>query len=175
MKRLLALASLFGLFGCTSVPGPSLPNGYAVAVVHSSGGPAPYMAWLGVYSNREAVFRSADWRLSRTMIDGARFQRIRALLSRPELRSDLESLTSRSEPYSDFEEVAFLIGEKEYRFVCREITPKGAVLDLLREIRAIKAYHLGNRPFAGPSCTSEPLNSALQPTGTAAPASWVLK
>lgn len=116
------------------------------------------MAWLGVYPNREAVFRSADWKLSRTKIDNAKFQRISALLARTELRAELESLTSRSKPYSDFEEVFFLLGPKEYRFVCREVPPEGAVLELLREVRSIAVFRLGDRPFAGPSCTSEPPN-----------------
>lgn len=83
------------------------------------------------------------------------------MLASTELQAELESLTSRSEPYSDFEEVSFLFGEKEFRFVCREVTPHGAALDLLREIRAVGVFRLGDRPFAGPACTSEPPNSPL--------------
>jgi hypothetical protein len=116
------------------------------------------MAWLGVYPNRQAAFRSADWKLSRTEIDDDRFDRIQALLARPELRAELEALTIRSEPYSDFEEVSFLFGETEYRFVCREVPPEGTVLALLREVRAIANFRLGDRPFAGAACTSEPPN-----------------
>jgi len=156
VKRLFTIAFLLAVAGCASTARPTLPDGYLIAVVHSSGGPAPYMAWLGVYSNRQAVFRSADRRLSRTEIERARHQRIQALLARAELQAELESLTSRSEPYSDFEEVFFLFGGKEYRFVCGEVEPQGAVLDLLREIRAVEAFRLGNRPFVGPPCMSEP-------------------
>jgi hypothetical protein len=133
------------------------------------------MAWLGVYPDREAVFRSANLRLSRTKVDAARYRRIQALLARTELQGELESLTSRSQPYSDFEEVFILLRGREFRFVCREVAPQGAVLDLLREIRAVGAFRLGDRPFAGPTCTSEPPNSALQPTPTAAPSAWVLQ
>ena len=47
---------------------------------------------------------------------------------------------------------------KEYRFVCREVIPHGAVLDLLREIRGVAAFRIGDRPFAGGRCTGETLN-----------------
>jgi hypothetical protein len=128
-----------------------------VAVIHSSGGPAPYTAWLGVYPNREVAFRSARGRLSRRKIDEARFQRMQALLSSAELRAELESLTTRSESFSDREEVAFLIKDKEYRFVCREVNPQSAVLALLREIRSLGRFRLEDRPFVGPDCTNEML------------------
>jgi hypothetical protein len=116
------------------------------------------MAWLGVYPDHDAIFRSADWKLSRAKIDDARFDRIKALLARPSLLIELEALTSRSEPYSDFEEVSLLFGEEEYRFICREVTPNGTLLELLHELRGIADFRIGDRPFVGEPCTSAPPN-----------------
>jgi hypothetical protein len=77
------------------------------------------------------------------------------MASRDDVRAELESLTLRSQPFSDREEVAILVGAREYRFVCREVMPEGAVLALLQEIRAIGRSPLGSRSVRGPWCTSE--------------------
>ena len=154
------LLFLATLIGCTSAPVRSLPDGYAVAVLHSSGGPAPYVSWLGIYPNGDAFFRASDGRLRRIRVSNDSFARIQSLLARSDLRPQLSNLTARSQPYSDYEEVAFLIGDQEYRFVCREVPPEGVVLEFVQALRAVSDLRHGNRPFLSPECTSEPPESA---------------
>lgn len=155
MKRPFFVLFLVFLSGCAATRNRSLPDGYLVAVVHSSGGPAPYAAWLGIYPNGEAIYRSASSKLTRIQVPRSTFARIQSALGASALGDELSSLTSRSEPFFDHEQVSFLLHGREYKFVCREVPPAGAVLELVRTLRALGRFRLGDRPFLGPACTSE--------------------
>jgi hypothetical protein len=61
---------------------------------------------------------------------------------------ELRSLTLRSQPFADHEEMLIAIDGNEYRFVCGEVKPTGNVVEVISEVEQLLRRKIFTKAFA---------------------------